>query len=207
MSTHTQGRLRVTHNSWEVSTLHCDGIAVARVHIDSDVDERTQQHLESVKEANASRLAACWNLCESVPTEDMEGKTLDEYVIQQAFITGMNPSPEGMGLGVKGLAAQMTAASFAGQFIGNGAVNYLEMRFSHPDVGPFTVTIQRTQGLTPAQKLKQVEEQRDELLGALKDVRGDLFMQIESKHGARAASEYPSIVRAKAAIANSGCAA
>ena len=72
MSTHTQGRLRVTHNSWEVSTLHCDGIAVARVHIDSDVDERTQQHLESVKEANARRLVACWNACDGIPTDMLE---------------------------------------------------------------------------------------------------------------------------------------
>lgn len=115
-------------------------------------------------EANARRLAACWNACEGIPTNDLEGKSIGEYVSQQAFITGMNPSPEGMDLGIKGLAAQMMAASFAGQFIGNGAVNYLEMRFSHPDVGPFTVTIQRTQGLTPTQKLKHVEAQRDALL-------------------------------------------
>lgn len=191
MSTHTQGRLRVTHNSWEVSTLHCDGIAVARVHIDSDVDERTQQHLESVKEANARRLAACWNLCENIPTEEIEGKTLDEYVGHQAFIAGMNPGQEGMGLGIKGLAAQMLAASFAGQFIGNGATNYLELRMSHPDVGLFTVTIQRTQGLTPAQKLKQVEERRDELLLALR--------RIES-HPASRSDEIPEMARA--AIAN-----
>lgn len=52
-----------------------------------------------------------------------------------------------------------------------------------------------------AQKISDLVAQRDELLAALKDVRGDLFMQIEGKHGAKAASEYPSIVRAKAAIA------
>lgn len=118
---------------------------------------------------NARRLVACWNACEGIPTDALYGKSIDEYVSQQAFITGMNPSPEGMDLGVKGLAAQMMAASFAGQFIGNGAVNYLEMSMSHPDVGPFTVTIQRTQGLTPTQKLRQAEAQRDELLEALRD--------------------------------------
>lgn len=69
---HTHGQLRVTHNNWEASTLHCNGIAVAHVLIESDVDEQTQQHLESVKEANASRLAACWNACEGVPTEFLE---------------------------------------------------------------------------------------------------------------------------------------
>lgn len=197
MSTHTQGRLRVTHNSWEVSTLHCDGSPVARVLIESDVDEHTQQHLESVKEANASRLAACWNLCENIPTEDMEGQTLYEYVAHQAFIAGMNPGPEGMGLGIKGLAAQMTAASFAGQFIGNGAVNYLEMRFSHPDVGPFTVTIQRTQGLTPAQKLKQIEEQRDKLVEALRRIKD---------HPASRFDELPEMARTAIASVEGGAA-
>ena len=124
------------------------------------------------KDADARRLVACWNACEGIPTDELEGVSIEEYVIQQAFITGMNPSPEGMDLGIRGLAAQMLAASFAGQFVGNGAVNYLEVRMSHPDVGPFTVTIQRIEGLTPTQKLKQVEAQRDELLALLRIVRG-----------------------------------
>ena len=52
---------------------------------------------------------------------------------------------------------------------------------------------------TPDQR-HELMAQRDALLEALKDVRGDLFMQISNRHGAKAASEYPSIVRAKAAI-------
>lgn len=40
-----------------------------------------------------------------------------------------------------------------------------------------------------------------ELLEALEEVAGDLFLQIEPKHGARAASQYPSFVKARAAIA------
>lgn len=39
------------------------------------------------------------------------------------------------------------------------------------------------------------------LLAALESSVGDLFYQIESKHGAEAASKYPSIVEARAAIA------
>lgn len=74
MSAHTPGRLAVTHNSWEVSTLHCEGGEVAQVRIDGAVDEDTQQYLESVKEDNARRLAACWNACEGVPTEVLESK-------------------------------------------------------------------------------------------------------------------------------------
>lgn len=39
------------------------------------------------------------------------------------------------------------------------------------------------------------------LLAALESSVSDLFYQIESKHGAEAASKYPSIVEARAAIA------
>lgn len=76
---HTHGQLRVTHNNWEASTLHCDGIAVARVLIESDVDEQTQQHCESVKEANARRLAACWNACDGISTERLERHGLPDF--------------------------------------------------------------------------------------------------------------------------------
>ncbi len=40
-----------------------------------------------------------------------------------------------------------------------------------------------------------------ELLEALEEAAGDLFLQIEPKHGAKAASQYPSFVKARAAIA------
>ncbi len=40
-----------------------------------------------------------------------------------------------------------------------------------------------------------------DLLEALQSAVADLFYQIESKHGAKVASEYPSIVEGKAAIA------
>ncbi|WP_074000474.1 hypothetical protein, partial [Yersinia intermedia] len=38
-------------------------------------------------------------------------------------------------------------------------VNYLELLFDHSEVGPLTVTMQRVEGLTPAQKLAAVEAQ------------------------------------------------
>lgn len=83
MSVHTPGRLAVTHNSWEVSTLHCEGGEVAQVRIDSTVDEDTQQYLESVKEDNARRLAACWNACDGLPTESLEKLgTLDRASVE-----------------------------------------------------------------------------------------------------------------------------
>ena len=40
-----------------------------------------------------------------------------------------------------------------------------------------------------------------DMLEALRDVVSDLFLQIESRRGPKAASQYPSIVAARAAIA------
>lgn len=67
MSTHTPGRLTVTHNSWETSTIYCEGKEVARVHMDSEAHEDDEQHCE-----NARRLTACWNYCEGLDTEGMQ---------------------------------------------------------------------------------------------------------------------------------------
>lgn len=67
MSTHTPGRLTVTHNSWETSTIYCEGKEVARVHMDSEAHEDDEQHCE-----NARRLVACWNACDGLPTESLE---------------------------------------------------------------------------------------------------------------------------------------
>lgn len=126
-----------------------------------------------ISEANARRLAACWNFCEGIPTSEMEGNTFEDYVAEQAFINGMAPSEEGMTIGVNGLAAQLMAASFAGQFVGSGAINYLAINMEHREIGEFVVTMQRKNGITPAEKLKQVKAQRDELLALLKEVAGN----------------------------------
>ncbi|MNH37244.1 hypothetical protein D3C79_981240 [compost metagenome] len=66
----------------------------------------------------------------------------------------------------------MLVSSFAAQFKANGATNYLELRGSHPETGPFTITMQRAEGLTPADKLSAMTKQRDVLLEALKGVLG-----------------------------------
>ncbi|WP_143182179.1 ead/Ea22-like family protein [Serratia fonticola] len=50
------------------------------------------------------------------------------------------------------------AEAFADQFKSSGAVNYLELLFEHCDLGQLTVTMQRANGLTPAQKLAAAEQ-------------------------------------------------
>jgi len=62
-----------------------------------------------------------------------------------------------MEMGLKGGAAQMLAAMFVEQFKDTGAKNYIEVSFHHNDLGRIIVTVQRADGLTPADKLREAE--------------------------------------------------
>jgi hypothetical protein len=42
---------------------------------------------------------------------------------------------------IEGLPCKMLAASFAGQFVGSGAVHFLTIDMKHESIGYFTVTI------------------------------------------------------------------
>ena len=121
--------------------------------------------------ADAKRLAACWNLLDGYDTEELEGVSLAEFVAKRAYLNEMTTN-DGLNISMSGMALQMVAASFAGQFKANGATNYLELSGNHPETGPFTITMQRTHGLTPAQKLAAMTKQRDVLLEALNGVLG-----------------------------------
>lgn len=111
---------------------------------------------------NATRLAACWNSFDGIPTEDFEGKPVEQYVAEQSFIRNIDTSA-GLDFSLNGMACQVLAGAFAGQFIGTGAINFLEVGMSHPDIGPFTVTMQRTEGLTPSALKEVAEKERDEV--------------------------------------------
>ena len=121
--------------------------------------------------ADAKRLAACWNLLDGYDTKAFEGMTLAEFVAKQAYLSEMT-TVDGLSITLSGLAMQMVAASFAGQFKANGASNYLEISASHPDTGPFTITMQRKEGVTPIMKLEAMTKQRDVLLEATYAVQG-----------------------------------
>lgn len=94
--------------------------------------------------------------------KEIAGVSVEEYVCEQAFLNHAGPQHGAFGMQLSGLACQMLAASFAGQFKGSKAVNYLEVSMSHPEVGPFTVTMQRLNGKTPHQLLVEAERERDE---------------------------------------------
>jgi hypothetical protein len=121
----------------------------------------------NLSEADARRLAACWNVCEGIPTDKIEGKTLAEYVANEAYLTGMEPTESGMHIGLKGIGVQLMVESLAGQFKGSGAVNFLEVSLSHEETGPMLVTLQRLHGETPAQQkaaaLRELDEARADI--------------------------------------------
>jgi hypothetical protein len=120
--------------------------------------------------SDARRLAACWNAFDGIPIEKFEGKDVADFIGSQAFLNGMSSTDGSAYIGLNGKACQVLASAFAGQFIGAGAVNFLEVNMEHPEIGSFTVTMQKTSGLTPAQLKAQAEKERDEALAALEEL-------------------------------------
>ena len=114
--------------------------------------------------ANVQRIVACVNAFEGIETDRIAGKNLGEFLAGEVRLNRAEPKPDGsFGFTFSGFAVQLMAESMAQQFKDSGAVNYLELRFQHIDIGPLTVTMQREEGLTPAQKLAQAEARIDEL--------------------------------------------
>lgn len=164
MSHHTEGKLTLHRAGQSVGA--ADGTGVCEVW---PRDEEGFPDSEGM--ANARRIVACWNFCHGIATDDMKDVSLEEYVVTQAFMSGMSPDEAG-GANIKmnGLACQMMAAAFAGQFKGAGGTNYVEFNFNHEETGPMTITMQRQAGRTPAQLRIDAERQRDELLAALESL-------------------------------------
>lgn len=99
--------------------------------------------------------------------EQAAGVSVEDYVCGQAFLNSAGQAGGDFQMQLSGLACQMLAASFAGQFKGSGATNYLEMGMTHEELGPFTVTMQRRDGKTPAQFRAEAEAERDALRAQL----------------------------------------
>lgn len=112
-------------------------------------------------EANAHRLQACWNACEGIPTEKLDKRVIAEYVAVEEYIASFGSNEAELELHTKSLACQLLALSFAGKFKGVGATNYLEMQMHDPEIGAFSVTIQRIEGQTPAEKSDELSKEID----------------------------------------------
>ncbi|MDH1171405.1 hypothetical protein [Pantoea agglomerans] len=110
------------------------------------------------------RISACVNALEGIPTDRIEGKNLGEILAGEVRLHGAGPRRDGgFGFEFSGGVCQLLAEAYAEQFKQSGAINYLELLFQHSDIGPLTITMQRVDGLTPAQKLAQAENERDSL--------------------------------------------
>ncbi|MFM5873954.1 hypothetical protein ACET5X_00870 [Aeromonas veronii] len=119
------------------------------------VDENGIDFAALYHAADARRLTACWNLLDGYPTEELEGVTLAEFVASH---------PE--------LAEKALIAAYSSLFAERSATNYLEVKGARPELGPFIITLQRTEGITPVEKLEAMTKQRDVLLEALNGVQG-----------------------------------
>ena len=167
MSEHTKGLLRVGHSGAVVAD------HPVREMNSSDAVEYYGGHLvaESVTAANARRLVACWNLLHEFDTEAIEAGTFADFIGQQVYQHEIENANSGE-LRLSDVSLQLMAAGFAGKMKANGAENYMEFGLFHPETGHITLTVQRTEGLTPAQRLAAMTKQRDVLLDALNGVLG-----------------------------------
>lgn len=117
----------------------------------------------------AYRAQLCQDFCKDIPTDQLS-MTLEEYVCKQAFLQGMSVNESTLQLNITGLASQMLASAFAGQFVGSGATNFLELSFQHLDVGRFTVTMQKVSGKTPGQLKSEAAELAEQLEHHLREL-------------------------------------
>ncbi|AJQ53972.1 TPA: hypothetical protein F3L15_09470 [Aeromonas hydrophila] len=143
MSEHTKGLLALFRNGKSVGS--ADGTGVCEVW---PRDENGFPDGEG--RANARRIIACWNLLDGYDTKELEGVSLAEFVANHAE-----------------LAEKAIIAVYTGLFAERDATNYLEVKGARPELGPFTITLQRTEGLTPVEKLEAMTKQRDALSSAL----------------------------------------
>jgi hypothetical protein len=121
----------------------------------------SEAQIVAVWQGMPDRAAVCVAACEGIPTEKLQGKTIAEYVAGEAYLNGLAPGADGFNIGLSGIACQLFASSFAGQFKGSGAMNFLQVNMEHPEMGAFYVTIQRAEGKTPAQLKREAELERD----------------------------------------------
>lgn len=121
-----------------------------------------QQRLEQAEAER--RTTACVNAFDGIPTERIEGKDLGQILAGELRLHGAGSRTDGgFGFEFSGGLCQLLAEAYADQFRESGAVNYLELLFNHTEIGPLTITMQRVEGLTPAQKLAKAEAERDAL--------------------------------------------
>lgn len=164
MSEHTKGLLALFRNGQSVGS--ADGTGVCEVW---PRDESGFPDGEG--KANARRIVACWNLLHEFDTEAIEAGTFADFIGKQVYQHEIENANSGE-LRLSDVSLQLMAAGFAGKMKANGAENYMEFGLLHPETGHITLTVQRKEGLTPAQVAAAMTKQRDVLREALNGVLG-----------------------------------
>lgn len=120
------------------------------------------------------RIRACVQAFDGVELERFEGKTIGEYIANQTRLLSAGPGESGgFDLLLDGGACRFLIEAFAQQFKQSGATNYLECSFSHNELGPLTVTLQRVHGITPAQRIDQLQRRVERYEEELATVTAD----------------------------------
>lgn len=159
MTEHTKGLLALFRNGQSVGSV--DGTGVC------EVWPRDENGFpDSEGKANARRIVACWNLLHEFDTKAIEAGSFADFIGKQVYQHEIENANSGE-LRLSDVSLQLMAAGFAGKMKANAAENYMEFGLFHPDTGPITITVQRAEGLTPAQKLAAMTKQRDVLLDAM----------------------------------------
>lgn len=95
-----------------------------------------------------------------------ENLRLQQCLIDQAkaqiYLKEMHVKNQQIHIEMEGNIFHLFCDAFANTFKASGATNYLVASFSHAEVGDFTVTMQRTEGLDVYAKLKQTTLERDQ---------------------------------------------
>lgn len=138
----------------------------------------------------------CMNFfCAPVSTESMVGQNVYGWIhtesqkivaeMVEGAEAGVGPMTAFQNAFGTGPISGVVAELFAQEMMATPAKNFFELVYHTPELGEFSVTIQRHEGLTPGQKLDAAEVERDKLLAQLKDtvsayeVGADVFGGIE----------------------------
>ncbi|MFJ7174558.1 hypothetical protein [Citrobacter freundii] len=139
--------------------------SVGKIVIDKDKVTFTGE-FDSSAQAFVERIAKRW----SQQWKTME-KRANEY---DRFMAVIDTANEALAAGTpldleslfKGeMASAMFATMFAGEFARSGARNYLELGYNVPEMGEFTVIIQRKEGKTPGERIAELEAVVDQRNG------------------------------------------
>lgn len=125
------------------------------------------------------RLEAMNAFCAPVSTESMAGQNVYTWINTESkklveamgedAAAGVGPMTAFQKAFGTGPVSGVVATLFAQEFMATTAKNYFELHYNTPEMGDFTVTIQKHDHKTPGQRVAEVEGERDALLAQLKE--------------------------------------